>query len=170
MNVRFAFLAALAAAVLFAAASARGVEPAAAPALRFKLELTRPMLADGKVRLEPGVYDVAFEPSPAGPPRFTAVFFRGGVRIATAPGQLKGAPAGVKTSDIKAGASTWGAHGAHVRRDGAIVPFNFDVHVKSERAFFESLLTEVGMPALDASSKAPATITITSPKATPAKR
>jgi hypothetical protein len=50
------------------------------------------------------------------------------------------------------------------------VPFNFDVHVKFERAFFEALLTEIGMPALDASSKAPATITITSPKATPAKR
>jgi hypothetical protein len=76
----------------------------------------------------------------------------------------------VKLSDIRAGASTWGAHGAHVRRDGAIHTADFDVQIKSERAFFEALLTEIGMPALDASSKAPATITITSPKATPAKR
>jgi hypothetical protein len=170
VNVRFAYFAVLAAAVLFAAASARAAEPATAPPLRFKLELTRPMLADGKVRLEPGVYDVVFEPSPAGTPRFIAVFSRGGVRLATAPSQLKGAPAGLNTSDIKAGASPWGSHDQHARKSGEIVALNFEVKAKAERAFFEALVTEVGIPALDASSKAPATITITSPKATPAKR
>jgi hypothetical protein len=170
MNIRFAFLAALAAAAAFVAAAARAAEPAAPPPPRFKLELTRPMLADGKVRLEQGVYDVIFEPSPAGPPRFTAVFSRGGVRIATAPGQIKGAPAGLNTSDIKAGASLWGSHDPNVRKSGEIVALNFDVKVKAVRAFFEALVTEVGIPAADGSSKAPATITFTTPKVTPTKR
>lgn len=163
-------LAAAAAAVLFVAASARAAEPAAAPPLRFKLELTRPMLADGKVRLEPGVYDVSFEPSPAGPPRFTAVFFRGGARIATAPARLKGAPAGVKPSDIRFGASTWGTHDPTARKSGEIVALNFEVKAKAERAFYEALVTEIGMPAMDGASKAPATITFSTPKVTPAKR
>jgi hypothetical protein len=170
VNVRLGFLAVLAAAALFAAASARAAGPATAPPIRFKLELTRPMLADGKVRLEPGVYDVVFEPSPAGTPRFIAVFSRGGVRLATAPGQLKGAPAGLNTSDIKAGASLWGSHDPNVRKSGEIVALNFELKAKSERAFFEALVTEVGIPAADGSSKAPATITFTTPKVTPAKR
>lgn len=158
------------AAALFTAAATRAAEPATAPTLRFKVELTRPMLADGKVRLEPGVYDIVFEPSPSGGPRFTTVFSRGGVRIATAPGQIKGAPAGLNTSDIKAGASLWGSHDPNVRKSGEIVALNFDVKVKAERAFFEALVTEVGIPAADGSSKAPATITFTTPKVTPAKR
>jgi hypothetical protein len=76
----------------------------------------------------------------------------------------------VKRSDIRAGPSVWGTHHPQTRRDGAIHTADFDVQVKAERAFFEALLTEVGMPAADGSSKAPATITITSPKATPAKK
>ena len=61
---RAATVIALAAAALLGLAPGLGAAGPAPPP-RFKLTLTRPMLANGYVKLEPGDYDVAFEPSPA---------------------------------------------------------------------------------------------------------
>jgi hypothetical protein len=64
-------------------------------------------------------------------------------------------------------------------RNGKIAPLQFEVKVRSEKAFYEALLTEVGMPEGDASSKAPAALdlkasrslpTIAPPTPTPAKK
>jgi hypothetical protein len=170
MTLRHRLLTALAAAAIVASA------PALAEALRFKVSLTHPMRADAYVKLEPGDYDVAFEPSPQGPPHFVAVFFRGGARVATAPAELKGAPAGTTVSDIKAGPSLKGTFDRrYLRKDGSIQVLKFEVKARSEKAFYEALITEIGMPALDgdakSSSKSPngPTPKPTVPKATPTK-
>lgn len=166
MIFRRRLLTALAAAAIIAAT------PAFAEALRFKLHLTHPMRADAHVKLEPGDYDVAFEPSPKGPPHFIAVFSRGGVRVATAPAELKGAPAGTVQSDIKIGPWIQGSFDQNYsRKDGSIHPAKFEVKVRSQRAFYEALLTEIEMPALDGDGKTPApTLTPSTPKATPTKK
>ena len=59
---------------------------------------------------------------------------------------------------------------SYARKNGSITPAKFDMQARSEKAFYEALLTEVSIPAADSSSKAPATVTITAPKVTPAKR
>ena len=164
MNRRFVALIAF----LLLAALARAAEGP-----RFKLTVPRPMHAGTGGRLEPGEYEVTFEPAPAGPPRYTAVFSRRGVRIATAPALLKNAPAGFKLSQVATGdwiQASWKAYDA--RKDGSIHAANFDFQVKSERAFFEALLTEIGMPALDGSSKAPQTTGggVAPPRVTPPAR
>ena len=58
----------------------------------------------------------------------------------------------------------------HARRDGSIHPAKFEFQARTERAFFEALLTEVGMPEADASSKAPAVVTVKTPRGIPAGR
>lgn len=161
----------LAAALLRQAPELLAAAPqAAAPAPHFKLTLTRPMLGNGYVKLEPGDYDVAFTPAPAGMPHFIAVFSRGGAIVATAPAELKGASAGFKLSNVDVNAWIRGAfeHG-YARKDGSIHPATFHMQAVSERAFFEALLTEVDVPATDGSSKAPATVTIGMPRPTPTK-
>lgn len=161
----------LAAALIGFAPGLRGAgpAPALAPALHFKLTLTRPMLANGGyIRLEPGDYSVAIEPSAAGLPHAVAVFSRGGVRVAAIPAELKGAPAGTKLSDIEMG--TWSQASRRqndARKDGSIAPFQFEVKARSVKAFYEALLTEFGMPEGDASSKAPATLDLKAPRGLP---
>lgn len=155
----------LAAAALVAALAAPGVAPGATP--RFTLTLTKPMRA-GNTRLEPGSYDVTFEPVPAGGTHFTAVFYRGGQRVAAAPAELKGAPAGFKLSEIVDGwiQGTWNQN--YARKDGSIHPARFEFRARAERAFFEALLTEIGMPEADGASKAPQTLTL-APHVAPGK-
>jgi len=46
--------------------------------------------------------------------------------------------------------------GKFVRKNGAIIAADYDYKAQSRRAFTNALITEVGMPALDASSKDPA--------------
>lgn len=46
------------------------------------------------------------------------------------------------------------------RKDGAIVHFDYDYNELSRLTFFQGLVTEFGMPALDASSKDPAQMSI----------
>ena len=143
---------------------------------RFTMTLEHTMRTPGNVPLEPGTYDVTFEPSPAGSPHFIAVFHRGGVPVAKAPAELKGAPAGFKLSEIRDEwiRASWSQN--YARKDGSIHPAKFEFQARSSRAFFEALLTETGMPAADGSTKAPASLSLptrvtlaprTPPKATP---
>ena len=140
----------LAALVLGASAVASGAPtaveraPQSVSALRFKLLLTIPMLADGNVKLAPGDYDVTFKPSPAGMPHFIAVFSRGGPPVATAPAELKSATAGFKLSNVPIDEWMRGSFtGKHARKDGTVHAATFEMHAQSERAFFEALVTEV---------------------------
>jgi phage tail-like protein len=55
-------------------------------------------------------------------------------------------------------AATW--RGDFQRKDGSITTADVDLNAKEERQFFHALVTEVTMPALDASSKAAARMTI----------
>jgi hypothetical protein len=48
----------------------------------------------------------------------------------------------------------------HTRNDGALVVADFDLKAKSRRDFFGALITEVGFPALDGSSKDAAYMTV----------
>ena len=92
--------------------------PGAAAGPRFKLTLPYPMRAEG-VRLEPGTYEVTFEPAPQGPPHYVAVFSQGGKRIATAPALLKNAPPGFKLSDYSLSdwiQASWNQN--YARKDG----------------------------------------------------
>jgi hypothetical protein len=159
----------LAAALVGLAPGLRGAGPAPAPPLQFKVTLTRPMLAaSGYLRLEPGDYAVAIEPSAAGLPHAVAVFSRGGLRVAAVPAELKGAPAGTKLSDIEMG--TWTQATLKPNDDyknGKIVQLHLEVKVRSEKAFYEALLAEVGMPEGDASSKAPVTVDLKAPRSLP---
>ena len=50
--------------------------------------------------------------------------------------------------------------GNHMRKDGAIHVADYDNKIISEMKFFHALITEFGMPALDAASKDPAKLTI----------
>lgn len=70
MTRHVGLLAAIATAALLTPTPAPAAGPAATSAqpLHFTLTLTRPMLANGYVKLEPGDYDVAFRPSPPGCP------------------------------------------------------------------------------------------------------
>ena len=46
------------------------------------------------------------------------------------------------------------------RKDGSIIAVDATMQAKSEREFFHALITEIGIPALDASSKEPAYLTV----------
>jgi hypothetical protein len=48
----------------------------------------------------------------------------------------------------------------YMRKDGSIVAADFNLNAKSEREFFHALITEVGVPACDGSSKDPAYMTL----------
>lgn len=50
--------------------------------------------------------------------------------------------------------------GKHLRRDGSITAVDTQLKARSERAFFRALITEVTVPAMDASSKEPAFLTV----------
>lgn len=153
---------------LLAALSLAVSSPAAA-APRFTLTLDRPMRAPGNVRLAPGTYDVTFEPAPSGSPHFTAVFHRGGVPVAKAPAELRGAPAGFELSEIPDGWIQASWKNSDARKDGSIHPAKFDFQARSSRAFLEALLTEAEVPAADGSSKAPASVTLAPHVAVPPK-
>ena len=141
---------------------------------RFTLTLERPMRTPGNVPLEPGTYEVTFEPSPAGSAHFIAVFHRGGVPVAKAPAELKGAPAGFKLSEVPSEWIRGSFGGKYARKDGSIHPAKFEFQARSSRAFFEALLTEIGVPAADGSTKAPASVSLpprvtVAPKSLPKK-
>ena len=85
-----------------------------------------------------------------------AVFFRGGVRVSTAPAELKEAPAGFRSRRLNR-TGVRPARPQARRKDGSINQAKFDFQARTERAFFEALLTEIGMPEADGSSKAPPT-------------
>jgi len=55
-------------------------------------------------------------------------------------------------------AASW--KGSYARKDGAIVAADADLKAQSERQFFHALVTEVTIPACDASSKDPAYLTL----------
>ena len=70
-------------------------------------------------------------------------------------------------SDIK-DEWVWGSFDhRHSRKDGSINPAKFSFQAKAERAFFEALLTEIGMPEADGSSKAPQTLTMGAARVAP---
>ena len=48
----------------------------------------------------------------------------------------------------------------HVRKDGAFLRADFDFNVQTRVEFFDAVLTEVGLPAMDGSSKDPCKLTL----------
>ncbi len=94
MRSRFAFVP-----IALAAAFLGALALPAAGAPHFTLHLAHPMRA-GNVRLDPGDYEVRFEAAPSGPPRFVAVFLKGGARVATAPDPFR-TPVPLKATPVK---------------------------------------------------------------------
>jgi hypothetical protein len=55
-------------------------------------------------------------------------------------------------------AAAW--NGKFLRRDGSIQAADYNMNIKSEREFFNALITETTIPAMDASSKEPCYLTL----------
>lgn len=158
-RVAIAFLAAM----LAVATGRVGAAP-----LKYTLHLEAPMRTDAGAQLEAGTYDVVFEPAPGGGSSFTASYFLKGRLVAKGRAELRGAPPGTKLADIAVPQSArLVVSQGHARQDGAVHACDYDANVKGTMAFFHALLTEIGMPELDAASKAPAVLTVKTPRGIP---